>query len=231
MKILIIAAPEICADDFLGRIERLCEAGADEILLRAKELDEAKFYDLAVKVCDICSEFKCEFIVNHFFDAAVKLSASFWLTSAQLAGLAKELGCGENLEYEQAKISSGASKSRNFSLAELLNFKKLNPDTKIYAPAHDLAQAKISSKIADILVASHIFKTGCKAEEEPKGERLISSLKCVNFNGKNPKIYALGGINEQNFPLAVNAGADGICLMSSAMRCENEQKFLANFIK
>ena len=227
MKILIIAAPEICAHDFLGRIGRLCEAGADEILLRAKELDEAKFYDLAVKVCDICSEFKREFIVNHFFDAAAKLSASFWLTSAQLAGLAKELGCGENLEYEQSKISGGASKSRNFNLAELLNFKKLNPNAKIYAPAHDLAQAKISSKIADILVASHIFKTG----EEPKGEQLISSLKCVNFNGRNLKIYALGGINEQNFPLAVNAGADGICLMSSAMRCENERKFLANFIK
>ena len=227
MKILIIAAPEICAHDFLGRIERLCEAGADEILLRAKELDEAKFYDLAVKVRDICSEFKREFIVNHFFDVAVKLSASFWLTSVQLAGLTKELGCGENLD----KISIGASKGRNFSLAELLNFKKLNPNAKIYAPAHDLAQAKISSKIADILVASHIFKTGCKAGEEPKGERLISSLKYANFNGRNPKIYALGGINEQNFPLAVNAGADGICLMSSAMRCENERKFLANFIK
>lgn len=231
MKILIIAAPEICAHDFLGRIERLCEAGADEILLRAKELNEAEFYGLAVKVREICAEFRREFIVNHFFDAAVKLSASFWLTSVQLAGLVKELGCGENLEYEQAKISSNASRSRNFSLAELLNFKKLNPNAKIYAPAHDLAQAKISSKIADILVASHIFKTGCKAGEEPKGERLISSLKCVNFNGKNPKIYALGGINEQNFPLAVNAGANGICLMSSAMRCENERKFLANFIK
>ena len=231
MKILIIAAPEICAHDFLGRIKRLCEAGADEILLRAKELDEAEFYGLAVKVLKICAEFRREFIVNHFFGAAVKLSASFWLTSAQLADLAKELGCGENLEYGQTKISGDAPKGRNFSLAELLNFKKLNPDAKIYAPAHDLAQAKISSKIADILVASHIFKTGCKAGEEPKGERLISSLKCVNFNGRNPKIYALGGINEQNFPLVVNAGADGICLMSSAMRCENERKFLANFIK
>lgn len=231
MKILIIAAPEICAHDFLVRIKRLCEAGADEILLRAKELDEADFYGLAVKVLKICAEFRREFIVNHFFGTAVNLGASFWLTSAQLAVLAKELGCGENLEYGQAKISGGAPKGRDFSLAELLNFKKLNPNVKIYAPAHDLAQARISSMIADILVASHIFNTGCKAGEEPKGERLISSLKCVNFNGRNPKIYALGGINEQNFPLAVNAGADGICLMSSAMKCENEREFLANFIK
>ena len=231
MKILIIAAPEICAHDFLGRIKRLCEAGADEILLRAKELDEAEFYGLAVKVLKICAEFRREFIVNHFFGAAVNLGASFWLTSAQLAGLAKELGCGENLEYGQAKIPGGAPKGRDFSLAELLNFKKLNPNAKIYAPAHDLAQARISSKIADILVASHIFNTGCKAGEEPKGERLISSLKYANFNGRNPKIYALGGINEQNFPLAVNAGADGICLMSSAMKCEKEREFLANFIK
>ncbi len=231
MKILIIAAPEICAHDFLGRIKRLCEAGADEILLRAKELDEAEFYGLAEKVLKICAEFRREFIVNHFFGAAVNLGASFWLTSAQLADLAKGLGCGENLEYGQAKISGGAPKGRDFSLAELLNFKKLNPNAKIYAPAHDLAQARISSKIADILVASHIFNTGCKAGEEPKGERLISSLKYANFNGRNPKIYALGGINEQNFPLAVNAGADGICLMSSAMKCENEREFLANFIK
>ncbi len=215
----------------MGRIKFLCEAGADEILLRTKELDEADFYGLAVKVLKICAEFRREFIVNHFFGAAVNLGASFWLTSAQLAGLAKELGCGENLEYGQAKISGDAPKGRDFSLAELLNFKKLNPNAKIYAPAHDLAQARISSKIADILVASHIFNTGCKAGEEPKGERLISSLKYANFNGRNPKIYALGGINEQNFPLAVNAGADGICLMSSAMKCENEREFLANFIK
>ena len=31
-------------------------------------------------------------------------------------------------------------------------------------------------------------------------------------------VYAIGGMNEKNAELAVNAGAEGICIMSSAMR-------------
>ena len=41
-------------DDFLKRIQLLCKTGVDEILLRAKRLNETDFYDLARVVPQIC---------------------------------------------------------------------------------------------------------------------------------------------------------------------------------
>ena len=84
-KILCVADFESYeGDDFLKRIQLLCKAGADEILLRAKGLNEAHFYDLARVVAQICENYRKKFIINQFFDVACKLKSDFWLTSAQL---------------------------------------------------------------------------------------------------------------------------------------------------
>ena len=189
-KILCIADFESYkGDDFLKKIQLLCKAGADEILLRAKGLDEAQFYDLAKVVALICENYRKKFIINQFFDVACKLKSDFWLTSAQLDFF----------------------KSHSVFLDE---FRK---KAKIYAPAHDLEQAKISAAIADVLVASHIFATTCKAGLEPKGLNFISELKSFD-----KEIYALGGLDENNYKEAIKAGANGICFMSLAINGDIE---------
>ena len=171
-------------DDFLKRIQLLCKAGVDEILLRAKGLNEADFYNLARVVAQICENYRKKFIINQFFDVACKLKSDFWLTSAQLDFF----------------------KNHGVFLDE---FRKI---AKIYAPAHDIEQAKISATIADVFVASHIFATSCKVGLEPKGLNFISELKNLN-----KEIYALGGLDNQNYKNAIKAGASGICFMSLAM--------------
>ncbi|ORI07990.1 thiamine phosphate synthase [Campylobacter concisus] len=189
-KILCVADFESYdGDDFLKRIQLLCKAGVDEILLRAKGLDEAHFYDLARVVAQICENYRKKFIINQFFDVAYKLKSDFWLTSAQLDFF----------------------KNHSIFLDE---FKKT---AKIYAPAHDLEQAKISASIADVLVASHIFATSCKPNLESKGVSFISELKSFN-----KEIYALGGLNSENYKESIKAGASGVCFMSLAINSDIE---------
>ena len=185
-KILCIANFESYdGDDFLKRIQLLCKADVDEILLRAKGLDEADFYDLAKVIAQICENYRKKFIINQFFDVACKLKSDFWLTSAQL----------------------------DFFKNHAVFLEEFRKTAKIYAPAHDLEQAKISASIADVLVASHIFATSCKADLEPKGLNFISELK--NFD---KEIYALGGLDNTNYKETIKAGANGICFMSLAMK-------------
>lgn len=192
MKILIIADVSLCFGDFETKISRLCEAGADTIVLRAKDLKVSEYERLAIKILGICNEFKREFVVNHFIDVAYDLNSSLWLTS-------------QNLD----KIS-------------LIKKDKIST---LYAPAHDIFQAEISAKIADVLIASHIFKTKSKPNQPPKGTKFINELR-LNFT---QDIFALGGINAQNFKECINSGANGICLMREAMTCSDEKAYLEDF--
>ncbi|CAD7289641.1 Thiamine-phosphate synthase [Campylobacter majalis] len=192
MKILIIADVSLCFGDFETKISRLCRAGADAIVLRAKNLKAIEYERLAIKVLAICDEFKKEFVVNQFIDVAHDLSSSLWLTSQNLDEISL---------IQKDKVS------------------------KIYAPAHDMSQAKISAKIADTLIASHIFNTKSKPNQPPKGTKLINELR-LNFT---QDIFALGGINAQNFKKCISFGANGICLMHDAMMCDDEKSYLDDF--
>ena len=39
-------------------------------------------------------------------------------------------------------------------------------------------------------------------------------------------VYGLGGINEENANEVIKNGADGICIMSGFMKCENPKKYV-----
>ena len=66
------------------------------------------------------------------------------------------------------------------------------------------------NKGAKYILASHIFKTKCKEGLEPKGIQFISELR----EYVNCEIIALGGINYDNYMNVIEAGADGIAVMS-----------------
>nr|WP_169779648.1 thiamine phosphate synthase [Campylobacter curvus] len=217
-KILIIADPKLAGGDLLERIAGLCKARADAILLRAKFLNEEEFRTLAISVKQICDEFGREFVINQFFNVACELKSSFWMTSAQIDLLQNFSDTSDKFGLNFAKFKDFKDMAAKFTAA--------SPAPKIYGPAHDLAQAEISAKFADILIASHIFATSCKAGLKPKGLALIRKIKAR----VDRRVYALGGINKLNFRSVLDVGADGICLMSEAMRCENESEFTKGFL-
>lgn len=77
-------------------------------------------------------------------------------------------------------------------------------------------------KGAKYLLASHIFETKCKEGLKPKGIKFISELR----NNVNCKIIALGGINSENYMKIIEAGADGVAVMSLFYSEYNLDKFM-----
>lgn len=100
----------------------------------------------------------------------------------------------------------------------------INAKRFVGASIHSIEEAKIAEeKGVDYVIAGHIFETDCKKGLAPRG---LDFLRKVCKSVKIP-VYAIGGINPQNISQIAQAGADGACIMSGFMTCEN----LAEYIK
>ena len=75
---------------------------------------------------------------------------------------------------------------------------------------------------ATYITVGHIFATDCKKDIPPRGLSFLSSV----CNLVNIPVYAIGGISPANAQKAINAGADGICIMSGLMTCKNPRVFI-----
>ena len=91
---------------------------------------------------------------------------------------------------------------------------------------HSVEEAKEAQGLgATYLVAGHVFETDCKKGLPGRGPEFI---KEVSENVSIP-VYAIGGIDPGNFRSVLNAGAKGICIMSSAMTCKNVGELFSAF--
>ena len=91
------------------------------------------------------------------------------------------------------------------------------------ASVHSVDEAvEAEIKGVDYIIAGHIFETNCKPDLAPRG---LDFLKQVCNAVKIP-VYAIGGINSQNINQVAKAGADGACIMSSLMTCENPEEYI-----
>jgi thiamine-phosphate pyrophosphorylase len=82
---------------------------------------------------------------------------------------------------------------------------------------HSLEEALIAEKKgANHLIYGHIYQTDCKKGLAPRG---IDELKIICQNVNIP-VFAIGGINQNNFRPIIEAGASGVALMSSLMKGE-----------
>ncbi|AVQ46571.1 thiamine phosphate synthase [Clostridium botulinum] len=76
---------------------------------------------------------------------------------------------------------------------------------------------------ATYITAGHIFATDCKKDLPPRGLSFLSSV-CSSVH---IPVYAIGGISPANAEKAINAGAEGICIMSGLMTCQSSKLFMA----
>ena len=96
------------------------------------------------------------------------------------------------------------------------------------ASIHSVAEAVEAEKMGvDYVIAGHIFATDCKKGLAPRG---LDFLKQVCNAVKIP-VYAIGGINADNINLVAKAGADGACIMSGFMTCENPDGYIKQLRK
>lgn len=83
------------------------------------------------------------------------------------------------------------------------------------ASVHSPQEAVLAQEAgATYLAAGHVFATDCKRGVPPRG---LSFLREVCASTTLP-VYALGGICKENAAPCIQAGADGVCIMSECMQ-------------
>lgn len=124
-------------------------------------------------------------------------------------------------------------KNIHLSLEELIkNYNQLENFDKISVAIHSFEDLQIAQKykISNVVVG-HIFDTDCKRNLQSKG---LVFLKNIVEKSLIP-VWAIGGINQENFAKVLQNGASDYCIMSSAMTFEKEKlkhwKTEENYIK
>lgn len=72
-NILCVTNRKLCQEDFLARIEKICKANTDGIILREKDLSESEYYNLAKEVLTICNKYNTPCILHNFPSVAREL--------------------------------------------------------------------------------------------------------------------------------------------------------------
>lgn len=94
----------------------------------------------------------------------------------------------------------------------------LHQDQWMGVSVHTLEEAVQAERDgANYIIAGHIFTTDCKAGLPPRG---LDFLRCLRRAVSIP-VIAIGGIDLSNARTVIDAGADGIAVMSSLMRDSN----------
>ncbi len=95
---------------------------------------------------------------------------------------------------------------------------------KIGASCHSVDEAKEAESLGcTYITAGHIFDTDCKKGLPGRGlEFLRDVCKSVNI-----PVYAIGGITKDNISSVIEAGAGGVCVMSSLMTCGDPKEYIS----
>lgn len=99
---------------------------------------------------------------------------------------------------------------------------------EIGVSVHSVEEAiEAYKKGADYVLAGHVFVTKCKEGLEPRG---LDFIKAIKNNVKVP-VIALGGIFPYNTKEVLEAGADGIAVMSTIMAAKNVKNIVSEYKK
>lgn len=79
---------------------------------------------------------------------------------------------------------------------------------------------------ADYLIAGHVFPTDCKKGLPARGLRFLKEV----CDSVSIPVFAIGGISEVNYKIALMAGAKGVCIMSEAMTTDHPETLAQRFI-
>lgn len=96
----------------------------------------------------------------------------------------------------------------------------------IGASCHSVEDALEAQKLgATYITAGHVFETDCKKGLPPRGLDFLREV----CSAVNIPVYAIGGISPENFRTVLDAGAEGACVMSGIMTCDDPKAYLDRF--
>lgn len=93
----------------------------------------------------------------------------------------------------------------------------------IGASCHSIAEAVEAESLGcTYITAGHIFDTDCKKGLQGRGLDFLTEVcRSVSI-----PVYAIGGITKDNIASVFNAGASGVCVMSSLMECCDPKEYI-----
>lgn len=99
-------------------------------------------------------------------------------------------------------------------ILETLPDKERNHFQRIGSSVHSVEQAERAEELgADYVIAGHVFETDCKRGMPGRGLEFIQKVS----GGIHIPVYGIGGICQKNAEAVVQAGAEGVCVMSGFM--------------
>lgn len=127
-----------------------------------------------------------------------------------------------NIDVAKAIKADGIQLSYNKFL-EL----KHRPFKKVGVSIHSYNEAIEAYKLgADYVIYGHVFETECKKGLKPRGVIELSKIaKDIDI-----PVIGLGGIDHCNYKEVLQAGAEGIAVMSSLMNAQDVSEFVEKFL-
>ncbi|GLB61651.1 thiazole tautomerase TenI [Cytobacillus sp. NCCP-133] len=156
-------------------------------------------------------------------------------TSRELYG-GVELLIGKGVPIKKLVINDRADVAWAFKAGVQLAYhslpvhvaKKHFPDLIIGCSVHSPDEAnKAAKQGADYILFGHIFETDSKKGVSPKG---IKELEAVKKSSVIP-LVAIGGMKPENISEVLEAGADGIAVMSAIMQARDPVRAAKEFSK
>jgi thiazole tautomerase (transcriptional regulator TenI) len=191
-KLLAITNRHLCDNGFLEQIQNICKLNEKNTLIKS--------VSIVLREKDLSE--------NDYKDLAVKVLK-----------ICKENNT-ECILHTYYKVAIEL-KCKKIHLP--LHILKSNPNihkefSEVGVSIHSVSEAIEAADLgATYITAGHIFSTDCKKDIPPRGLGFLSSV-CSSVN---IPVYAIGGISLSNAQEAINAGSDGICIMSGLMTCRN----------
>jgi thiamine-phosphate pyrophosphorylase len=201
-KILAITNRHLCSNDFLTQIENICSLN--------EKKSEINSVSIVLREKDLSE--------NDYKDLAAKVMKICEKNNTECIlhtyyKVARELNCKKiHLPLHVLKSKPDIYKEFN----------------EVGASIHSVNEAVEAANLgATYITAGHIFATDCKKDIPPRGLSFLSSV-CSSVN---IPVFAIGGISLSNAQKAINAGADGICIMSGLMNCKDPRVLVYTYKK
>lgn len=197
-KLLAITNRHICNNDFLEQIKDICTLNEKNEVIKS--------VSVVLREKDL-SEKDYKELAAKVLEVCKKNNTECILHTYYKA--AKELDC-RKIHLPLHVLKSNPRIYREFK--------------EVGVSIHSVSEAIEAVNLgATYITAGHIFATDCKKGLPPRGLDFLSSI-CSSVN---IPVYAIGGISPANAQEAINAGAEGICIMSGLMTCKNPSLFIS----
>ncbi len=197
-KLLAITNRHLCNNDFLEQIKDICTLNEKNEVIKS--------VSVVLREKDL-SEKDYKELAAKVLEVCKKNNTECILHTYYKA--AKELDC-RKIHLPLHVLKSNPRIYREFK--------------EVGVSIHSVSEAIEAMNLgATYITAGHIFATDCKKGLPPRGLDFLSSV-CSSVN---IPVYAIGGISPANAQEAINAGAEGICIMSGLMTCKNPSLFIS----